>query len=905
MRLGYRKLLRFGLLTAGLAVLVAIGLGQLGGGRALADDCLVQGANWYGEGCWRGYFNSANTSQSGQDVIMGGITVNSKQDFINQITNLMNCGSRFCSGGSTEPNRTGGRFIILTMLGLQHGRPNSVSPDQYNDWVNRVNSADMVVENIYFPCGSLNSYYQFANDVAASSATGGDNCGTGNMMIDFYANGQLVYRIREACGNPLGNLPGLPQGHPPLVYDQLACQPDGHLAVTGRAWDPDSPTTVLRLDASPDGPWGSGSADFVGYSQPSNNDNFTILMSTPYSTSWHEYWIYVNGVNSAGQFDQQYPQAIYWGGNCPQPPTDALPALTAAGTCTTATTTGKISGNAQDPDDKLAKLRINIYENGTRQYTMLTDASHNYSVNVDSVIAGNVGSGGKGPTGASVGLHAQNFAVRAMSVDSNGNPVSGAYKEATLSIGPCVTTACAGTTLPATFMIAGVKQTYQAKITMNYPYTNPYSTGPPEIPAMHTHIVAPDNTTITFDGQSPGIVAPGYTVLNATSNSPTLITKPLTFTPTQTGTYTIWWSLDAAFGHPFTQCQAQEDSKYSPYFSVLGGDIAAGPGFEDLSSVNPTTCSTNAGAGLEGQNTGAPNYSGAGSQLGAMVMGQIRNFATAEPWNGVGPAGGFPTPTQPTGFSFANANNGGRVNSATGMYGGGFDYTNWCLPDYAGMAAAVNGVHDVSGASISGVLAGGVLSNGVNVYSNASGTLIFNPASVGTHGHDHIILVVRAAQSATDLQVVIKQPVTYDRTYNSVDTIPQFQLIVQGGDILVDNTVGELDGVYTAQPKSDGTRGGFYTCAVSGLGNTYTTSTAYSDCAPPVSPALKIYGAVSAAHVYLGRSKGNVVPVGATVPGTPAEQIIYSPELWLGNVPTGRSGGSMTTVSETSLPPQL
>jgi hypothetical protein len=172
---------------------------------------------WYGHACWRGYFKD-QLRTSGQDVINGGMDVGTgdKAGFINTVIGHLNSG---------DPHRaTAAQFIILSMSGAGFMPPKGVNGAQLADWEARVNNpaVSLVREDALFACNIANSFYQDAgvDDIAAGYSTPSEGCGAINPMIDFYVNGVLVYRIRIACANPLGNpgvLPGLPSPPPPIA----------------------------------------------------------------------------------------------------------------------------------------------------------------------------------------------------------------------------------------------------------------------------------------------------------------------------------------------------------------------------------------------------------------------------------------------------------------------------------------------------------------------------------------------------------------------------------------------------------------------------------------------------------------------------------------------------------------
>lgn len=221
-----RWLTRLGL---GVALMTMVGLASaVYSPRAQALAC----DGWYGRSCWYGYFDNKydpGINPPGSDVIVGGIqgiTSGDKSAFISKIEGYYN-----------DPDahlHTSGAFIMLSMSGYQGspGNPGrNVTATQITDWENRVmNPAiQMTVEFARFDCGEANTYYQInENDIAAGTATADEGCDASDQMIDFWdtsvPGGQLVYRIRIACGNPLGQLPGLPDyTPPPPVATTLKC----------------------------------------------------------------------------------------------------------------------------------------------------------------------------------------------------------------------------------------------------------------------------------------------------------------------------------------------------------------------------------------------------------------------------------------------------------------------------------------------------------------------------------------------------------------------------------------------------------------------------------------------------------------------------------------------------------
>lgn len=182
----------------------------------------------FGRQRWCGYFKNIGFN-SGSDVRLGGIpaSVDHVQEFINMIDADLRSGN--------AQRRTGAQFVILTMLGRGPGAPKSVSAAQWNDWVERVRSYGNISENgttsrgengridwkvwQHMPCGTTNTYYQVGQDDVApfrDSASNSD-CETADtdQFLLFRDNaGNVDYRIRRECMNPMGVLRALEQPQP-------------------------------------------------------------------------------------------------------------------------------------------------------------------------------------------------------------------------------------------------------------------------------------------------------------------------------------------------------------------------------------------------------------------------------------------------------------------------------------------------------------------------------------------------------------------------------------------------------------------------------------------------------------------------------------------------------------------
>lgn len=315
-----------------------------------------------------------------------------------------------------------------------------------------------------------------------------------------------------------------------------------------------------------------------------------------------------------------------------------------------------------------------------------------------------------------------------------------------------------------------------------------------------------------------------------------------------------------------------------PYFTVLGGDVAAGAGFGVAGASGASIIGTN--------NDGSTNYNGASGQLAALALGSVKSFTTSQsPNGGVGPAwtnslaGGY----APSALGFANTSP--PVGGTT--YGGGF--TNvatakpWTVPDYYGTTAATT---PFPGSSAN-VAAGN--------YTHSGSLLTLNASNIPTDGRK-IVLKVNG-------DVYISGNITYGASatnaVGSADQIPLFELIVSG-NIYVDPSVTELDGFYAAQGNGT-TTGRFASCANASGPIIATPGNEAATIASCNQPTLVVNGAVAAQKVILNRTYGDIN--GGGIPQAPGETIRFSPMLWVPNAIGGSDVSGWQSV--TSLPPIL
>ncbi|HSX16343.1 MAG TPA: hypothetical protein VLF40_06130 [Candidatus Saccharimonadales bacterium] len=344
-------------------------------------------------------------------------------------------------------------------------------------------------------------------------------------------------------------------------------------------------------------------------------------------------------------------------------------------------------------------------------------------------------------------------------------------------------------------------------------------------------------------------------------------------------------------------CIPVTNSATTPYYSVMGGDVAAGPGFG--SACTPSL------SGIKGNNLGSGSgYYGAGTQLGAFALGQVTGFATDTTRNtatGTGSDSSGGSVTQPSGLAFANAG------TTPTVWGTSFgkdatedpaDNPTFCVPDYYSAAASGPttplGTNTLTQAVMNGLTSGTTYT--VSGDLTVSGNITVN---------SRITLLV-SGNVAMDSGFTYGG-YTYTSGTNSAAVVPRLQVIAR--NIFIGRTIVSTAGFYAAVPNGANT-GIIGTC---GSGPKYMTgnvadaspyayqdgSSYYADCATP----LVVYGALAAKTLKLGRTDGSLQTSGSVGDGA-AEKIVYTPELWLGYM-TGGSTSVQPFDAITSLPPIL
>jgi len=313
-------------------------------------------------------------------------------------------------------------------------------------------------------------------------------------------------------------------------------------------------------------------------------------------------------------------------------------------------------------------------------------------------------------------------------------------------------------------------------------------------------------------------------------------------------------------------CDTTVQVTTQPYMAVYGGDAIAG----SYEAAGSGVCSTNSDAGFLGWNTAS--YNGAGSQFAVTALGDIRYFASALNAS----ANNGANPRKPSGLSFANT--GSLVNTGTGLFGGQFS-----------AASAV----DNSSCSFIG--------EGVDLSTHTGSTA--NPAVLS--GADATSALPGSVSTMRTIyatgNVYIGHDITYANSggWTNLANIPFFKLVVVGGNIVIGQSVSQLDGLYVAEPDASGQGGTIYTCGSdASTPANVDDGTMYDNC----NTRLVVNGAFAAKQVRFLRTYGTV---GSATNNTSneanaAEVFHYSPEMWL-----PRRGGAFNYDSISGLPPVL
>lgn len=322
-----------------------------------------------------------------------------------------------------------------------------------------------------------------------------------------------------------------------------------------------------------------------------------------------------------------------------------------------------------------------------------------------------------------------------------------------------------------------------------------------------------------------------------------------------------------------TSCVSIHDK---PYIRAYGGDVVAGSNFVQGDACNNTNPSE-----INTYRSASAGKSGSGVQFAAMALGQIKGFSSASLRSA--------SPISPVGLTFSNTIGVDNTSpSVSANDGGSYDGSPICAADYFGTTQKEN-IQSISTTNFD-IASLDADDDGKQTLINTSGNFkvhISNSAAGSSFGLKHTLFV--------DGDVVLSDDIIYSGLG------PNFSLVVRG-DIYIDRSVVQLDGLFVAQPRDDG-GGNVYTCTNEGNQFNNSNSDLWDNCRS----RLVVNGAVIAGNVKLQRV---IDSLRDSVAGEPygssraAEIFILNPEIYL-NSPVLKQNNVNSYDYITALPPIL
>ena len=874
---------------------------------------------------------------------VSGTNVVDKTSFINFIN------SQIAGGGR---DATGGQFIVQLMRGgTNFNRP---SGSDITDWENRINNPDIeIVFSVNEDWGHWNSGYMkgVANDDAFIYELGSSPA----LVFRSKSTGAVYFKLKTSCANPIGNMPGLP------VAQHWDLSGASYVSTGAGSWVSNitaSPGQTVAFHHRVSNSAGSTTATTVVTPHYSYNGATGALGSAvPAIAGGATWWWSMNvTIPSGATSGQKYCQLIDYSNA-------TGPATAARGTgyaCVTVAASGIDGVKIDDSKSGIyggACAAVGVSAPGCSgtlaQYPFSNDAvtfsgmagmPDNY-FQTNSIPVGNHSI--SVPGGNTNGnWHVIGYSIcdpAAVPDCSSANMAFGAkyFRASTSGITPVMYFANGRHYhmrwvykyfAPGTFTVAAnwggsgfdnaenptsFTPIGMAAVTFNYPngalvaanvplsYTAQYSIrrAGVEIPYPAPLKCSPLNGSITVTGRTtPGI----YTVTGSVPSNCTASVPPLmagdqgcvtyTFTPSSGTINALTGAEMSTNPAPVSTHNCYPPVMNEPYAHFFGLDVSAGGAFANglgdqcsggASGVGNIETFVKKGAPL------APAW-GSSGQFAALATGDITQFSSAS----------LRTPTRPKSpndLTFAN------TVSPLGHLG-----VNHCVPDYFATKSASTPISssasfDIGTASYNGN--GNSAVEEQSAYSSPSGFTLKNSNGLGSG----IAKGNRVAIYVTG-DVYIQNNVQFKQTsWNSIDDIPSFYLIVKG-NIYIDPSVTQLDGVYVAQPTSTG-GGTIYTCApgTPAVSSLFANTDLYNNC----QNQLTVNGAFIANKVNLLRTANSVRnSLGGELPSGPgncaghdcaAEIFNFSPEVYLAQPGFNPIGGPSTGKYDyvTSLSPVL
>lgn len=279
-----------------------------------------------------------------------------------------------------------------------------------------------------------------------------------------------------------------------------------------------------------------------------------------------------------------------------------------------------------------------------------------------------------------------------------------------------------------------------------------------------------------------------------------------------------------------------------PYVRAYGADVFAG-GYFDSTPAGPL------GAGFIKAYTRKNSEYGSGVEFAAFALGDVEGFASDNQRN---------PPIRPlSGLTFA---------SPPSFLGGKFAGTRIVTDYYTKtrqqdlVKKSTGTINLNSGSPFDGAV------DGEQQWVNPGGTPL-NLSGSDNYKKRHTLYV--------EGDVVIQADNKYMKAeglgWSSIADIPNFTLIVKG-NIYINKSVEQLDGLYVAQPLDGGAKGKIYTCT-DNAGAVPGTNSLYVEC----NKKLKINGALIAQDIKFLRTKGTLSERGASPDGSYPKETFFPP----------------------------
>ncbi|QQS20347.1 hypothetical protein IPL85_02780 [Candidatus Saccharibacteria bacterium] len=262
------------------------------------------------------------TTESGIPATALAVGASDKEAYITFIENTYYAGGR---------DGVGAAFVIQTMRGVSAVAGNPIafpSAADIQDWKNRIRNPNISMSYSPSTPFNLNSGYQkFVAEPDDAFWPDSGNASAYVFRNNAIAGAPVVYMLKVNCGNPIGDLPGLPAAAVDLCVniagDQISVPPGMVRDAAGNCYVPDAPPSINvdRVDCAtntisgtasdPDwggeiqvhvyvgGPYGSGAPGWI-VTTVGHRFTFNDSDAAGMATAGHTYYIYAIGVNASG-----------------------------------------------------------------------------------------------------------------------------------------------------------------------------------------------------------------------------------------------------------------------------------------------------------------------------------------------------------------------------------------------------------------------------------------------------------------------------------------------------------------------------------------------------------------------------------------------------------------------------